>query len=143
MEDNGVMEPEVSAETDRISLNMKPKAKRSPGQLEALKKAQAVRREKLQLRANKVDEPPAPVPPPVEVKQTKDYKAAYKAQKAELNVLRFEKALHDRLVLEAMNSAPPPAAAATDPAPAVSARPRDLGPGWIIGAPVRKKNLQY
>lgn len=142
MEDNGVMEPEVSPETERIALNIKPKAKRSPGQLEALKKAQAVRREKLQMRANKVDEPPAPPPSPAEVKPAKDYKAAYKAQKAELNVLRFEKALHDRLVLEAVNSAPPPTAAATEPAPAVSAR-RDLGPGWIIGAPVRKKNLQY
>jgi hypothetical protein len=142
MEVNEEMEREVSGEPERIVLNMKPKAKRSPGQLEALKKAQTVRREKIMLRAQTVEAPEA-TPTPIEVKPGKDYRQAYKEQKVELNILRFEKALHDRLILETQNSAPPAAVAVPEIVPAVSAKPRDLGPGWIIGAPVRKKNLHY
>ena len=130
------------ARAESIVLNIKPKKSRSPAQLEALKKAQDTRREKLQARASKKDEPEPP-PPPVPAKPVKDYRALFKAQRAELSELRFERALHERMILEGISNAPAPPTPAPEPAPAVSAKPAGLGPGWMIGAPVRKKNLQW
>lgn len=139
MEDDEAMN---DARAEPIVLNLKPKKGRSPAQLEALKKAQDTRREKLQMRAAKKDEP-EPVPAPAPAKPVKDYRALFKSQRAELNNLRFEKALQERLILEGISNAPTPTASAPEPAPAVSAKPSGLGPGWMIGAPVRKKNLHW
>ncbi len=144
MEVNGeIEEPARSEET--IVLDLKPKKGRSPAQLEALKKAQETRREKIQQRAQKKHEPP-PTPassPTAESKPEKDYRAKFKAQKAELNALRFEKAVRERLMLETMSTAPAPTPYAPEPVPAVSAKPSGFGPGWTVGAPVRKKNMGW
>ena len=144
MEVNGEIEEPARAE-ETIVLDLKPKKGRSPAQLEALKKAQETRREKIQQRAMKKQDPtPTPEPsPPAEPKVVKDYKSKFKSLKAELHVLRFEKAVRERLILETMNSAPTPTTSAPEPVPAVSAKPSGFGPGWTVGAPVRKKNMMW
>lgn len=126
---------------ENIVINMTTAKKsrhiRSQGQLEALKKAQIARKEKAVLRREEKSKPVAvPVSPPEE-KPSKDYKAMYRAQKRELDELRFERAVYER-VKEVTTAPPAPA-----PTPPPKASIEDfMAMGWkTTGPPPRKKNV--
>jgi hypothetical protein len=131
---------------ENIVINMttakKSRHVRSPGQLEALAKAQTARKENA-VRRREEKSKPAAVPAyvhPVEEKTTKDYKAMYRAQKRELDELRFERAVHERLREVTAPAAP------VVPAPAEPEKPKAtiqgmMDIGWRTTGPVRKKNV--
>lgn len=126
---------------ENIVINMTTAKKsrhiRSQGQLEALKKAQIARKEKAVLRREEKSKPVAvPVSPPEE-KPSKDYKAMYRAQKRELDELRFERAVYER-VKEVTTAPQVPA-----PTPPPKASIEDfMAMGWkTTGPPPRKKNV--
>lgn len=126
-----------AAPEERIVL--KVKAKRSQGQMEALKLAQIARKANAKARKEEREEiETAPEPA-----DKKDYKMMFKAQKAELYSMRLEQAVRDRVKDElfaaqarahVQNQAQPPAV------PVVSA-PENPDVEWRRGMPfLRKKN---
>lgn len=97
--DNGDIAPE---DMGRIIVERKPK-QRSEKQQEALRAAQAARKSKAEARRTAREEPPPPPPTPSEPvavsapKPARDYRSLYKEQKRELELLRFERAVAERL----------------------------------------------
>jgi hypothetical protein len=131
---------------ENIVINMTTAKKsrhiRSQGQLEALKKAQIARKEKAVLRREEKSKPVAvPVSSPEE-KPSKDYKAMYRAQKRELDELRFERAVYER-VKEVTTSKPQEPTPVPAPTPPPKASIEDfMAMGWkTTGPPPRKKNV--
>lgn len=98
------LENEGCAATDlgNIVVERRPKA-RSEKQQEALRAAQAARKSKAEARRSARDEVPPPPPPstPAEVLVVsapgRDYRSMYKEQKRELELLRFERAVAERI----------------------------------------------
>lgn len=97
-----------SASTDmgNIVVERKPKA-RSDKQMEALRAAQAARKLKAEARRTAREEevvvqPPPPTTPSeavaVSAPPGRDYRGLYKEQKRELELLRFERAVAERLI---------------------------------------------
>lgn len=134
---------EASTDLGNIVVERKPKA-RSERQQEALRAAQAARKAKAEARrcARAEPEAPPPTPPPKEVLAVsappRDYRVLYKEQKRELELLRFERAVAERLreVHESEVSA----------ARAPKEEPKKdglvlFGGQWNTSAPIRKKNV--
>ena len=96
-----------SASTDmgNIVVERKPKA-RSDKQMEALRAAQAARKLKAEARRTAREEEVVAQPPPptpseavaVSAPPGRDYRGLYKEQKRELELLRFERAVAERLM---------------------------------------------
>lgn len=143
---------------ENIVINMTTAKKsrhiRSPAQLEALAKAQTARKENAVRRREEKAKPAVPDNSPSqhsvvqEEKKMKDYRALYRAQKRELDELRFERAVHERLrEVTAREPREPPSAPAVPAVPAPA--PKDqhaviqdfMNIGWRTAGPVRKKNV--
>ena len=134
-------------ENSAIVINMttakKSRHVRSQAQLEALAKAQTARKENAVRRREEKTKPVAvPASAPTanqEEKAAKDYRAMYRAQKRELDELRFERAVHERLrEVTTPQAAPVPAAPVEPPKASI----QDLiDVGWRTTGPARKKNV--
>lgn len=130
-----------------IVINMttakKSRHVRSQAQLEALAKAQTARKENAVRRREEKTKPVAvpaiPQPANNEERAGKDYRAMYRAQKRELDELRFERAVHERLrEVTTPKEAPAPVVPVEPP----KASLQDLmDVGWRTTGPVRKKNV--
>lgn len=108
------LEAEDCASTDlgNIVVERKPKA-RSEKQQEALRAAQAARKSKAEERRTARDKAPPPPPStPAEVPAVsapvRDYRAMYKEQKRELELLRFERAVAERIAAVQERAVQPP-----------------------------------
>jgi len=100
------LENEGCAATDLGNIVVERKSKaRSEKQQESLRAAQAARKAKAEARRSaRDDEPPLPPPPPSTPAEVlvvsapgRDYRSMYKEQKRELELLRFERAVAERL----------------------------------------------
>lgn len=136
---------EPGPDGENIVINMttakKSRHVRSQAQLEALVKAQTARKENAVRRREEKAKPVAvPALPTAnqEEKSSKDYRAMYRAQKRELDELRFERAVHERVREVTAPAAPAPAAPAEPPKASI----QDLMDiGWRTTGPARKKNV--
>lgn len=134
-------------ENSAIVINMTTAKKsrhiRSQAQLEALAKAQTARKENAMRRREEKTKPVAvpasPLPTTQEEKASKDYRAMYRAQKRELDELRFERAVHERL-REVTAPQVAPAAPAEPEKPKASIQDL-MDMGWRTTGPARKKNV--
>ena len=136
---------------ESIVINMTTAKKsrhiRSQAQLDALAKAQTARKENAVRRREEKIKPVAvpEIRPTVytqEEKAGKDYRAMYRAQKRELDELRFERAVHERVreVTAPVHAAPEPAAPAAPEKPKASIQDL-MDIGWRTTGPARKKNV--
>ena len=138
---------EASADLGNIVVERKPKA-RSERQQEALRAAQAARKAKAEARrcARAEPEAPPPTPPPSVAPAVsapaRDYRALYKEQKRELELLRFERAVAERL--REVHESEVRAARAPKEEPKEEPKKEGLvlfGGPWNTSAPIRKKNV--
>lgn len=133
-------------ENSAIVINMTTAKKsrhiRSQAQIEALAKAQTARKENAVRRREEKTKPvavPASLPTSIqEEKAGKDYRAMYRAQKRELDELRFERAVHERL--REVTAPAAPAAPAEPEKPKASIQDL-MDIGWRTTGPARKKNV--
>ena len=134
------LENEDCASTDlgNIVVERKPKA-RSEKQQEALRAAQAARKSKAEARRSAREEPPPPPSTPAEVlvvsAPARDYRAMYKEQKRELELLRFERAVAERISAVQERAVQPP-----------KEEPKKdglvlFGNQWNTSSAIRKKNV--
>lgn len=133
----------ASTDAGNIVVERKTKA-RSEKQQESLRAAQAARKLKAEARRAAREEVPPPAPTPIEdvavsAKPARDYRSLYKEQKRELELLRFERAVAERLMTvqerEREREVQPP-----------KAEPKKeglvlFGNQWNTGTIVRKKNV--
>ena len=137
MEENGAAE----VDSGPIVVEVK-KRPRSEKQLESLRAAQAARKAKSEARRAARAEQPEPTPSPEPVpavsvepqKPQKDYRAIYKQQKRELELLRFERAVAERLQ-EVKHEY------AVKEEPKREEAPVRIGGAWTSSAVINKKNV--
>ena len=134
------LENDACASTDlgNIVVERKPKA-RSEKQQEALRTAQAARKSKAEARRSAREEEPPPPSTPAEVlavsAPARDYRAMYKEQKRELELLRFERAVAERISAVQERAVQPP-----------KEEPKKdglvlFGNQWNTSSVIRKKNV--
>lgn len=120
-----------------IVVERKPKA-RSDKQQESLRAAQAARKSKAEARRSaREEEPPPSTPAEVLVVSApgRDYRTLYKEQKRELELLRFERAVAERISAVQERVVPPP-----------KEEPKKdglvlFGNQWNTSSAIRKKNV--
>jgi hypothetical protein len=133
----------VQVDSGPIVVEVK-KRPRSEKQIESLRAAQVARKAKAEARRAAREEQPAPAPSPEPVravsaepqKPQKDYRAIYKQTKRELELLRFERAVAERLQEVKQEQVVKEEPKKKEDVPMVR-----IGGSWTSSAAIHKKNV--